>query len=123
MEELNSITEKIIGAAYVVSNTLGCGFLEKVYENAMFLEILKSNFCVIKQQPLHVFYDDQVVGEYFADLLVENEVIVEIKAIKELNEVYQAQLMIYLVACNKRCGLLINFGKPRVEIKRMLNGY
>ena len=72
---------------------------------------------MIKQQPLHVFYDNQIVGEYFADLLVE------IKAIKELNEVHQAQLMNYLTACNKRCGLLINFGKPRVEIKRILNGY
>ncbi|MGQ7855693.1 GxxExxY protein [Pedobacter sp. WC2501] len=123
MEELNAITEKIIGAAYTVSNILGCGFLEKVYENAMFLEIVKLNLSVLKQKPLHVFYDDQIVGEYFADLMVEEEIIVEIKAIKELNEIHQAQLMNYLVACNKRCGLLINFGKPRVEIKRMLNGY
>ena len=123
MEELNAITEKIIEAAYTVSNTLGCGFLEKVYENSMFLEVIKSNLSVLRQQPLHVFYDDQIVGEYFADLVVENEIIVEIKAIKELNEIHQAQLMNYLVACNKRCGLLINFGKPRVEIKRMLNGY
>lgn len=123
MEELNAITEKIIGAAYTVSNTLGCGFLEKVYENAMFLEVSKSNLSVVRQKPLHVFYDDQIVGEYFADLIVEGEIIVEIKAIKELNEIHQAQLMNYLVACNKRCGLLINFGKPRVEIKRMLNGY
>ncbi|MGM9475620.1 GxxExxY protein [Pedobacter sp. GSP4] len=123
LDRLNSITEKIIGAAYIVSNTLGSGFLEKVYENAMFLEIVKSNFSVIKQQPLPVFYDNQIVGEYFADLVVEDEIIVEIKAIKELNEVHQAQLMNYLVACNRRCGLLINFGKPRVEIKRMMNGY
>ena len=123
MDELNSITEKIIGAAYTVSNTLGCGFLEKVYENAMFLELSKCGFSVIKQQPLPVFYDNQVVGEYFADLIVEEEVIVEIKAIKDLNEIHQAQLMNYLTACNRRCGLLINFGKPRVEIKRILNGY
>lgn len=123
MDELNSITEKIIGAAYTVSNTLGCGFLEKVYENAMFLELSKCGFSVIKQQPLPVFYDNQVVGEYFADLMAEEEVIVEIKAIKDLNEIHQAQLMNYLTACNRRCGLLINFGKPRVEIKRILNGY
>lgn len=70
MEELNAITEKIIGAAYTVSNTLGCGFLEKVYENAMFLEVSKSNLSVLKQKPLHVFYDNQIVGEYFADLIV-----------------------------------------------------
>ena len=123
MEELNSITEKIIGAAFAVSNTLGSGFLEKVYENAMFLEILKSNLSVLKQYPLHVYYEYQIVGEYFADLIVEDQVIVEIKAIRELNEIHQAQLMNYLAACNKRCGLLINFGKPRIEIKRILNGF
>ena len=123
MIELNLITEKIIGAAYPVSNTLGAGFLEKVYENAMFLEVSKMNLNVVKQQPLNDLYDDQIVGEYFADLIVENQVIVEIKAIKELTEIHQAQLMNYLVACNKRCGLLINFGKPRIEIKRMLNEY
>ncbi|WP_231491798.1 GxxExxY protein [Pedobacter sp. Leaf170] len=123
MIELNLITEKIIGAAYTVSNTLGAKFLEKVYENAMFLEISKMNLNVVKQQSLNVLYDEQIVGEYFADLIVENQVIVEIKAIRELTEIHQAQLMNYLVACNRRCGLLINFGKPRIEIKRMLNGY
>ena len=84
----------------------------------MFLEISKMNLNVVKQQPLNVLYDEQIVGEYFADLIVENQVIVEIKAIKELTEIHQAQLMNYLVACNKRCGLLINFGKPRIEIKK-----
>lgn len=123
MDNFNSITEKIIGAAYTVSNTLGSGFLEKVYENAMFLELSKCGFSVIKQLSLPVFYDNQIVGEYFADLIVEEEVIVEIKAVKELNEIHQAQLMNYLTACDKRCGLLINFGKPRVEIKRILNGF
>jgi GxxExxY protein len=123
MEEINAITEKIIGAAYTVSNTLGSGFLEKVYENALFIEILKCDLLVSKQQPLQVLYSGQVVGEYFADLLVENKVVVELKAVSELNEIHQAQLMNYLVACNKRCGLLINFGKPRIEIKRILNGY
>ena len=123
MEDINAITEKIIGAVFTVSNTLGSGFLEKIYENALFIEINKSNLCVIKQQPIQVLYDDVVVGDYFADLIVENKVVVEIKAVKELNEVHQAQLMNYLVACHKQCGLLINFGKPRVEIKRILNGY
>lgn len=123
MDNFNSITEKIIGAAYTVSNTLGSGFLEKVYDNAMFLELSKCGFSVIKQLSLPVFYDNQIVGEYFADLIVEEEVIVEIKAVKELNEIHQAQLMNYLTACDKRCGLLINFGKPRVEIKRILNGF
>ncbi|WP_199748343.1 MULTISPECIES: GxxExxY protein [unclassified Pedobacter] len=92
MDRLNSITEKIIGAAYAVSNTLGSGFLEKVYENAMFLELSKCGFSV-KTKVITSFYDNQIVGEYFADLIVEEEIIVEIKAIKELNEIHQAQLM------------------------------
>ena len=123
MDKINAVTEKIIGSAYIVSNTLGSGFLEKVYENSLAIEISKHNLVVIKQQPLNVVYDGQIVGEYFADLMIENKVVVEIKAIKEFNQIHQAQLMNYLVACNKQCGLLINFGKPRIEIKRILNGY
>lgn len=121
--EVNDITEKIIGAAFKVSNTLGCGFLEKVYENALFIEIRKTGLSVIKQQPLEVYYDGEIVGNYFVDLLVENEIVVEIKTVKDFNEIHQAQLMNYLIACNKRCGLLLNFGKSKIEIKRMLNGY
>ncbi|KQR71109.1 GxxExxY protein [Pedobacter sp. Leaf176] len=119
----NEITEKIIGAAYKVSNALGCGFLEKVYENALFIEIKKTGLNVIKQHALQVFYDDQVVGDYFADLFVENEVVVELKTVTMITDIHQAQLMNYLTACNKRCGLIINFAKPRIEIKRMVNGY
>lgn len=89
----------------------------------MFIEISENNLIVFRQHPLQVFNNGKVVGDYFADLLVENEVVVEIKAVKELNEIHQAQLMNYLFAANKRCGILINFGKPRVEIKRILNGY
>jgi len=123
MDNLNEITEKIIGAAYKVSNTLGSGFLEKVYENALFIEIKKAGLIVTKQHALQVFYDDQVVGDYFVDLFIENEVVVELKTAKVITDIHQAQLMNYLIACNRRCGLIINFGKPRVEIKRMLNGY
>ncbi|TCD26227.1 GxxExxY protein [Pedobacter psychrodurus] len=123
MDNLNEITEKIIGAAYKVSNTLGSGFLEKVYENALFIEIKKAGLTVTKQHALQVFYDDQVVGDYFVDLFIENEVVVERKTAKAITDIHQAQLMNYLIACNRRCGLIINFGKPRVEIKRMLNGY
>ncbi|CAH0142728.1 MULTISPECIES: GxxExxY protein [unclassified Pedobacter] len=123
MDNLNEITERIIGAAYKVSNTLGSGFLEKVYENALFIEIKKAGLIVTKQHALQVFYDDQVVGDYFVDLFIENEVVVELKTAKVITDIHQAQLMNYLIACNRRCGLIINFGKPRVEIKRMLNGY
>ncbi|MFC4211137.1 GxxExxY protein [Pedobacter lithocola] len=119
----DEITEKIIGAAYKVSNTLGCGFLEKVYENALYIEIKKTGLSVTKQHALQVFYDDEVVGDYFVDLYVQNEIIVELKTVSMLTEIHQAQLMNYLIACNKRCGLILNFGKPRIEIKRMINGY
>ncbi|RNL56689.1 GxxExxY protein [Pedobacter jejuensis] len=119
----DEITEKIIGAAYKVSNTLVCGFLEKVYENALYIEIKKSGLSVTKQHALQVFYDDEVVGDYFVDLYVQNEIIVELKTVSMLTEIHQAQLMNYLIACNKKCGLILNFGKPRIEIKRMINGY
>ncbi|MCX2473338.1 GxxExxY protein [Pedobacter sp. MC2016-05] len=119
----NEITEKIIGFAYAVSNTLGSGFLEKVYENALYIEVRTSGLNVVKQNALKVFYGDEVVGDHFADLFVENEVVVELKTVNIITEIHQAQLMNYLIACNKRCGLIINFGKPRVEIKIMVNGY
>ena len=122
-EEINSLTETIIGSAFAVSNTLGSGFLEKVYENAMVIELSKIGLNVFQQHPIKVYYHDSMVGEYFADLFVENEVIVELKAVKEFDNVHMAQLMNYLKACKLRVGLLINFGKPKVEIKRLLNGY
>lgn len=78
---------------------------------------------MIKQHALQVFYDDEVVGDYFADLFVENTVLIELKTVTMILDIQQAQLMNYLIACNKRCGLIINFGKPLIEIKRMLNGY
>jgi len=99
---LNAITEKIIGAAYAVANTLGCGFLEKVYENAMMIELDKIGLRAEQQKGLSVLYDSRVVGEYFADLIVNDEIIVELKASKNIDEIHQAQLMNYLRACNKK---------------------
>lgn len=122
-EEINRITERIIGAAFAVSNSLGSGFLEKVYENAMVVELSESGISVIQQHPIQVFYRDSIVGEYVADLVVEKEIIVELKAMKAIEPIQQAQLMNYLKACQRRYGLLINFGKPKVEIKRILNGF
>jgi GxxExxY protein len=78
--DLNPVTEKIIGCAFTVSNTLGAGFLEKVYENALALEIQKAGLKVLQQHPIQVWYDGVVVGEYFADLLVQDSIVVEIKA-------------------------------------------
>jgi GxxExxY protein len=117
----NSITEEIIGSAYKVGNSLGTGFLEKVYENAFFHELSKTDLHVEKQVPIQVHYDQIVVGDYFADLIVENEVIVELKAVKSIDAGHFAQCMNYLKATNKKICLLINFGSQKVEIKRYVN--
>ena len=117
--EINQITEKIIGCAFTVSNKLGCGFLEKVYENALAHELRKSKLEVIQQYPIQVYYDGIVVGEYFADLLVQQTVIVELKAIKTLTDKDQAQCINYIKATKLPMCLLINFGNPKVEIKRI----
>lgn len=123
MDDINLITKEIIGKSFKVSNTLGNGFLEKVYQNALFYELTKSGFNVKQQYPLEVFYEDKVVGEYFADLLVENKIILELKAAKALEDIHLAQILNYLKACNMEFGLLINFGTPRVEIKRVINNF
>jgi GxxExxY protein len=118
-EEVKSktITEKIIGVFYEVYNGLGYGFLEKVYENAMMLEFEKEGIPAVSQAPIRVFYDGKVVGEYFADLLVADKVIVEIKATRVLAPEHEAQLLNYLKATDKEVGLLLNFG-PKPEIRR-----
>jgi GxxExxY protein len=117
---INSLTEQIIGCAFTVSNALGPGFLEKVYENALAHELGKTGLAVMQQSPLKVFYDEIVVGEYVADLLVEEQVIVELKAIQALDKVHMAQCMNYLKATGLQICLLINFGPPRIEIKRII---
>ncbi len=118
---LNQITEAIIGAAYAVANELGIGFLEKVYENAMVVEISHRRLSVKQQEPVQVRYRGVIVGDYVADLLVEDEVLVELKAVQELNEIHEAQCLNYLRATGKRVCLLINFGKKKVEVKRLVH--
>ena len=117
----NSITEQIIGCSYKVANHLGIGFLEKVYENALCHEIGKSGLTFVQQRPINVIYKGMVVGEYFVDLLVQNEIVVELKAVKSLDASHFAQCMNYLRATGKRVGLLINFGAQKVEIRRVVN--
>jgi GxxExxY protein len=117
-EELNRLTERIIGCAFKVSNTLGCGFLEKVYENALVHELRKIGLKADQQHPINICYDGVVVGEYFADILVDDTVILELKATAEHHEIFTAQCLNYLKATGKPLGLILNFGKPRVEIKR-----
>ena len=119
----NEITHKIIGSAYAVANQLGAGFLEKIYENSLFIELKKQGLVVRQQKAIGVYYDSILVGEYVADLYVERRVIIELKAVKKLDDIHHAQLINYLKASRNVYGLLINFGNPRVEIKRILNGY
>lgn len=123
LTQINEVTEKIIGCAYTVSNTLGIGFLEKVYENALNIELNKIGLFVEKQKPISVLYANQIVGNYYADFCVENLVIVELKAVKFIENSHEAQLMNYLRASNLRCGLILNFGTSKLGIKRLLNGF
>ena len=119
---LDQITEKIIGCAYNVVNGLGAGFLEKIYENALAIEIRKTGLEVEQQKAIRVLYDGKVVGDYFADLLVENSVRVESKAVKALEDIHMAQCLNYLKATGLKICLLINFGRPRIQVKRIVNG-
>jgi GxxExxY protein len=115
----NDVTERIIGCAFVVSNALGAGFLEKVYENALAHELRKAGLKVLQQYRIQVFYDGVIVGEYVADLLVEDSVLVEIKAVRGVDEVDAAQCINYLKATKLKICLLLNFGRPRLEIRRL----
>jgi GxxExxY protein len=117
--EVNNITERIIGCAFTVSNALGCGFLEKVYENALAHELRKMGLKVTQQYPIKVYYDGIVVREFFADLLVQSSVLVELKSIKTLTEKEQTQYLNYVKATKLPLCLLINFGNPKLEIKRI----
>jgi len=117
----DEITEKIIGCAYRLANTLGCGFLEKVYENALAHELRKAGLRVQQQASVQVHYDDVVVGDYVADLIVEGNVLVELKATKAIDQIHMAQCLNYLKATGLRLGLLINFGTPRIQMKRLAN--
>ena len=112
-----TLTAAIISIFYKVYNTLGYGFLEKVYENAMMYELKKSGIPAVSQSPITVMYENEVMGEYAADILVDEKVIVEIKAVKNLAAEHKAQLLNYLKATDKEVGLLLNFG-PKPEITR-----
>ncbi len=116
----DEVTEKVIGCAMKVSNTLGIGFLEKVYENALVLELRRSMLDAEQQKTLQVTYEGVVVGEYTPDLVIRGSVIVELKAVKAIDEVHQAQLLNYLRASGLHVGLILNFGKQKLGIKRFV---
>ncbi len=118
--ELNELTEKIIGCAYEVSNVLGSGFPESVYEKALHHQALKTGLTSERQYQMKVFFDDILVGEFFADLLIGEKVLVEIKAVQALDELHVAQAMNYLKASGMPVCLLINFGRPKIEIRRFV---
>lgn len=116
------LTGQIINSFYQVYNTLGYGFLEKVYENALQVELRKQGFTCTTQYPINVSYEGMVVGEYFADLLVEKKVILELKVSEDLNRAHGLQLINYLKATSIEIGLLLNFGKtPRFRRKIYTN--
>jgi len=113
------ITEKIIKCFYKVYNTLGYGFLEKVYENALAIELRKIGFEVKCQFPINVYYESEIVGDYYADIIVNNLVIIELKATKQLDEEHEYQLINYLKATKVELGLLMNFGKEAVYERKV----
>jgi len=116
--EYKDLTEKIIGCAYRVYNKMGFGYLESVYEKCMLIELRKAGFDIESQKPIRVEYDGEVVGDFIADILVNDTVLLELKSVRKLVEAHEVQLVNYLVATGKPVGLLINFGKTKVGVKR-----
>jgi len=113
------LTDKIIACAYDVYNQLGFGFSEKVYENSMMIKIAQKGLTAVQQAPVNVFFEEQLVGEYFSDIHVENKVIVELKAISTLQKAHEAQLIHYLKATGIKVGLLLNFGEKLKVVRRV----
>lgn len=116
--EHGELTEKIIGCAYRVYNRMGFGFLESVYEKCLMIELLKSGVRAESQKPITVFYDGEIVGEFVADIVVDDRIILELKSVRQVVRAHEVQLVNYLVATRKPIGLLINFGPLKVDIRR-----
>ncbi len=119
LTQLNELTDRVIKCFFKVYNTLGYGFLEKVYERALFIELNKIGIKVECQKSIKVHYDNQIIGDYYADIMVDNTVIIELKAVEILCEQHELQLINYLKATDVEFGLLLNFGK-RPEIRRKI---
>lgn len=120
--KVDDLTQEIIGCAYKVHNALGAGFLEKVYENALRIELEKLGLDVKQQEPINVGYDGQIVGEYYADLWVNGRVVIELKAVQTLTQRHEVQLVNCLTATGIEDGLLLNFGSS-VQVKRKFRQY
>jgi len=122
-ERLNGLAEKVIGCAFKVANTLGTGFLEKVYENALAHELRRAGLQADQQRGITVRYDGVVVGEYTTDLLIEESLLVELKVVKAFDEIHLAQCLNYFKATGLTLCLLINFGTPKIGIKRIVRDF
>jgi GxxExxY protein len=118
--DINELTYRINGAIFEVNRELGTGFLEKVYEKALLVELMRRGIKCEHQVPITVKYKGTNVGEYYADIVVENQIILELKAIDSLQKVHEAQLLNYLKATGYKIGLLVNFTHPKAEIKRFV---
>ncbi len=118
----DALASSIISCAYKVGKVLGCGFLEKVYENALAIELTASGLTVNTQMSVQVTYSGHLVGDYFADMVVEDDIIVELKATKAIENIHFAQCQNYLKATGKKLGLVINFGEEKVKVRRVANG-
>ena len=112
------ITHKVIGAAFKVYNQIGFGYLESVYHKSMVIELKKQKLAVESEKALKLYYDNEVVGDFYADLLVEENIVVELKSVKKLVKEHEVQLVNYLTGLRKEIGLLINFSPSGVEAKR-----
>ena len=116
--EYKEVTEAIIGCAYRVYNKMGFGFLESVYENCLLIELRKAGLVTESQKPIKVSYEGEIVGEFVADIIVNDTIIIELKAVKRIIKAHEVQLVNYLAATGKPIGLILNFGERKVEIKR-----
>ena len=116
--EYEKLTHKIIGCAYKVFNELGFGFLESIYKKAMIIELVKNNLKVETEKPLKVFYENQIIGDFYIDLYIDDKIVVELKSVENLVKQHEVQLINYLQGLQKEIGLLINFGPSCVEVKR-----
>ena len=118
----DALVDSIVGCSYNVGRILGCGFLEKVYENALAIELTDSGLKVETQKQIQVCYKDQIVGEYYADMVIDDDIVVELKAVKAIENIHFAQCQNYLKATGKKLGLVINFGEEKVKVRRVANG-
>ncbi|HOP47862.1 MAG TPA: GxxExxY protein [Desulfobacteraceae bacterium] len=116
--EYKELTETIIGCAYRVYNKMGFGFLESVYEKCLLIELRKSGLEAESQKSVKVYYEDEIVGEFVADIIINDNIIVELKSVRRIIKAHEVQLVNYLVATGKPVGLILNFGERKVEIKR-----